>query len=134
MTDNIIQAIADKLAELYPSHEIYTDDILQDFVTPSFLIVLVSHNYEKRIMGNSGEAIIDVAYYSDKDSQAIKSDCRTVDITLMRQFDLIGDFRAIRKSTQVVDNVLHLTFTVKYSEIEIQEGIKMQQQQTNTNL
>jgi hypothetical protein len=134
MINEITQAIVDKLAMLYPGYTLYTDDVPQMFKTPSFLVSLISHDYAKSILGNNGTANFDVAYFSDKKDQDIKSDCRTKDINLMRNIDLIGDFRAIRKSTQIVDNVLHLTFTVKYSEIEIQEGIKMQQQQTNTSL
>ncbi|MDF2608874.1 MAG: hypothetical protein K0R92_348 [Lachnospiraceae bacterium] len=134
MINEITQAIVDKLAMLYPGYTLYTDDVPQKFKTPSFLVSLISHDYAKSILGNNGTANFDVAYFSDKKDQDIKSDCRTKDINLMRNIDLIGDFRAIRKSTQIVDNVLHLTFTVKYSEIEIQEGIKMQQQQTNTSL
>ncbi len=134
MINDIIQVIVDRLAELYPGQEIYTDDVPQDFSTPSFLIVLVSHDYGKRIYGNRGEAVFDVAYFSDKGTQEIKSDCRTVQENLMQQIDLIGSFRATGKSAQTVDNVLHLTFTVKYSEIDLPEGIKMQQQQTNTKL
>ena len=134
MINEITQAIVDKLAAIYPGHTIYTDDIPQKFKTPCFLVTLISHDYSKAIFGNNGTAIFDVTYFSDKKDQNIKSDYRTVDIYLMRQIDLIGDFRAIGKSTQTVDNVLHLTFTVRYSEIDLPDGIKMQQQQTNTNL
>ncbi len=134
MIDEIIQAIANKLAELYPDYEIYDDDVPQDFSTPSFLIVLADHDYSKRIHGNSGTVIMDVAYFSDKGTQEIKSDCRMVQENLLRSFDAIGVFRATGKNARTVDNVLHLTFNVKYSEIKVTDETVMQKQQTNTNL
>ncbi len=134
MIDDIMQAIANKLAELYPEYEIRTDDVPQDFSTPSFLIVLADHDYSKRIYGNSGTAIMDVAYFSDKGTQEIKGDCRTVQENLLRNFDIIGTFRATDKNAHTVDNVLHLTFNVKYSEIKITDETVMKKQQTNTNI
>jgi hypothetical protein len=134
MINEIIQAIANKLADLYPEYEIYSDDVPQDFSTPSFLIVLADHDYSKRIYGNSGKAIMDVAYFSDKGTQEIKGDCRTVQENLLRNFDMIGAFRAIGKNARTVDNVLHLTFNVGYSEINITDETVMEKQQTNTNL
>ena len=134
MINEIIQAIADKLADLYPGYEIYADDIPQDFFTPSFLIVLADHDYGNKIYGNSGTVIMDVAYFSDKGSQEIKGDCRAVQENLLRYFDIIGDFRATGKNARTVDNVLHLTFNVKYSEINLTEEFAMQKQQTNTNI
>lgn len=134
MINEIIQAIANKLAELYPDHEIYADDVPQDFSTPSFLIVLADHDYSKRIIGNSGVAIMDVSYFSDKGSQEIKSDCRTVQENLLRNFDTFGNFRATGKNARTVDNVLHLIFNVKYSEIKITDETAMQKQQTKTKI
>lgn len=134
MINDIIQAIADKLAGLYPGTEIYDDDIQQNFDTPSFRIVLADQDYGKRISGNSSTTTFDIAYFSDKGVQEIKGDCRIVQENLLRNFDLIGTFRATRKSARTVDNVLHLTFDVRYSEIDIPEKIFMQKQQTNTNL
>jgi hypothetical protein len=77
---------------------------------------------------------MDVAYFSDKGTQEIKGDCRTVQENLLRNFDTFGTFRATGKNARTVDNVLHLTFNVKYSEINITDETIMQKQQTNTNI
>jgi hypothetical protein len=134
MINDIIQAIADKLTELYPGTKIYVDDVPQDVITPSFLVTLVTQNYRKRIYGNSVTITFDLAYFSDKGIQDIKEDCRAVQQNLLRNFGLIGAFRAAGKSARTVDNVLHLTFNVQYAEIDLETKILMQKHQTNTNL
>ncbi len=134
MISDIVQAIADKLADLYPGYKIYTDDILQDFVVPSFLIILTAQDYRKRICGNDSTAAFDVAYYSDKGPQDIKGDCRAVQENLLQSFNLLRTFRATGKSAQVIDGVLHLKFTVRYSEIDLPDEILMRKKETNTNL
>lgn len=136
MINDIIQAIANKLTELYPGtgYEIYADDVPQDFSTPSFLITLAAHDYRKRIIGNGATATFDVAYFSDKGAPDIKGDCRAVQENLLRNFNLIDSFRTTEKNAQTIDNVLHMTFSVQYSEIELIEETKIQKQKTNTNI
>ncbi len=135
MISDIIQAIADKLAELYSGYKIYVDDVTQNFSTPSFLIVLANQEYGKRISGTcagASKATFDVAYFSDKEEQDIKSDCRTVQENLLREIDLIGDFRAMGKNAQITDNVLHIIFDVRYSEIRVEAPEKMNAETINT--
>ncbi len=134
MIDDIIQAIADKLAALYPGYEIYVDDAPEDFAVPSFLITLAAHGYSKRIYGNSSTATFDIAYFSGKGVREIKGDCRTVQENLLREIDMAGSFRAINKTARVTDNVLHVSLDVRYCEISFPEETSMQKQQTNTNL
>ena len=134
MINDIIQAIADELAQLYPECEIRTDNIPQRFNPPLFLIKLIDQEYQNRIYGKGGNVAFDIAYFSDKGAQKIMGDCREVQENLLRNFDAIGTFRATGKNARTVDNVLHLTFNVKYSEIKITDYTAMKNQQTNTKL
>jgi hypothetical protein len=142
MISDIKSAILAKLKELYPDNDRrirrYTDDIPQNFVKPAFVIFTIDHDYSKRLSAKyNGRISFDIAYFSDKPSQEIKSDCLTIQETLLREFDLIGTtnkFRVLNKNTRITDNVLHFTFDINYSEMKVEERIPMQTQQTNTSI
>jgi hypothetical protein len=137
MISEVKQAIVNKLAELYPypAYNIYDEGVPQNFRKPSFLISLFEQDYSKRL-SNKYQSLLsfDVAYFSDKGPNEIKADCHNVQLSLFRAFDLIGTYRVLNKQANITDNVLHFTFDINVSEIKEEESIKMQQQQTNTNL
>ena len=135
MISEIKSAIAQKILEQYPSSTIYDEDIPQNFKTPSFLVTVIEQNYGKRLANKYNSTVsFDVAYFSDKGKNEVKSDCQAVQVNLLRDFDLMGGFRAQNLRATIVDNVLHITFDVSYSELKIEEFAKMQTQTTNTNL
>ena len=135
MIDEIKQVIAQKIQEQYPSATIYDENIPQNFKTPSFLVTVIEQSYGKRLDNKYNSTVsFDVAYFSNKGKNKIKSDCQAVQVNLLRAFDLMGGFRAQNLRATIVDNVLHITFDVSYSELKIEEFAKMQTQTTNTNL
>ncbi|MFU0784498.1 MAG: Phage protein [Thermoanaerobacterium thermosaccharolyticum] len=135
MINDIKQAIVNKLLELYPGYTIYDENIPQNFKTPSFLISLIDQDYIKRINNRFKSTLsFDIAYFSDKDTTEIKNDCLDVQIDLFRAFDLVDCYRIFNKQATITDNVLHITFDVDYSELKQEESIKMQKQETNTNM
>lgn len=138
MISGIKQVIINKLLELYPAssgYTIYDEDMPQSFTKPSFLITLKDQNYSKRMnMKFKSLLSFDVAYFSDKEASGIKADCLDVKLTLFRSFDIIGTYRVLNKHATITDNVLHLTFDINYSEINVAAETKMQQIQTNTNI
>jgi hypothetical protein len=135
MINDIKQAIAQKIHEQYPSVTIYDENIPQNFKTPSFLVTVIEQSYGKRLADKYNSIVsFDVAYFSDKKKNEIKSDCQAVMVNLLRAFDLMDTFRARNLQANITDNVLHITFDVSYSELKIEEFAKMQTQTTNTNL
>lgn len=127
MVNDIKQYIVNTLASIYYEITIYDEDIPQNFNTPCFLITLVDHNYNKRIDNKfNGEVSFDISFFSSKERTEIKNDCIKVQQDLFRKFNLIGSYRPINKSATIVDNVLHFTFGVKYSEIENERIDKIQ--------
>jgi len=135
MISEIKKAIAQKIHEQYPSATIYDEDIPQNFKTPSFLVTVIEQSYGKRLANKYNSTVsFDVAYFSDKKKNEIKSDCQAVMVNLLRAFDLLDTFRARNLQANITDNVLHITFNVNYSELKIEEFAKMQTQTTNTNL
>lgn len=127
MINDIKQCIVNALLNVYPGITIYDEDIPQNFKTPSFLISLTDHNYNKRINNKfNGELSFDISFFSSKEKTEIKNDCIIVQQALFRNFDLIGAYRPISKNATIVDNVLHFTFKIKYSEIKNEEIYKIQ--------
>ena len=135
MINSIKQAIVDELLAIYPKHTIYDEDVPQKFKKPSFLITLIEQDYDKRINVKFKSVIsFDVAYFSPKETTEIKSDCLEVQLKLLRSFDLISGYRVLNKQAEIVDNVLHFIFNIKYSEINSQEYIKMRQARINERM
>jgi uncharacterized protein YwqG len=135
MINDVKQAIVNKLLELYPTYTIYVEDISQNFKTPSFFVSVIEQSYGKRLVNKYNSTVsFDVAYFSDKGENEKKSDCQAVMVNLFRAFDLLDTFRARNLQANITDNVLHITFDVKYSEIKIEEFVKMQAQTTKTKI
>ncbi len=135
MINEIKQAIADKLEELYPGCTLYDEDIPQNFKTPSFLVTVIEQSYGKRLANKYNSTVsLDVAYFSNKGKNEIKSDCQAVQGNLLRAFDVLGTFRVQNLQATIVDNVLHITFDVMYSEIREEEFTKIQEFTSNTNI
>jgi len=135
MINNIKQAIASKLSEVFTGYKIYDEDIPQNFKKPSFLITVIDQNYGKRLNNKYKSTVsFDLAYFSDKGKNEIKSDCQAVQVNLLRTLNTLDTFRVQNLQANITDNVLHITFDVSYSEIKTKEFAKMQKQTTNTNL
>lgn len=127
MINDIKQCIVDTLLQVYPRITIYDEDIPQNFKTPSFLIALTDHNYNKRINTKfNGEVLFDISFFSSKEKTEVKNDCLNIQQKLLRSFDLICTYRVLNKNATIVDNVLHFTFKIKYSEVRNEDKYKIQ--------
>lgn len=136
MINDIQMAIVAKLKELFPDNvrkiRRYIDDIPQDFKKPAFVLFEVDQEYSKRLNTKyNGRITFDLAFFSDKSSQEIKSDCLAIQEELLRGFDRFGAFKALNKNARITDNVLHMTFDINYSEIKVDTGVPMQTQKIN---
>lgn len=131
MLGNIKQVIVNKIAELCPPpiYTIYDEDIPQNFKKDSFLITLIDQDYDKRMNVKFDSLLsFDIAYFSN--SADLKEDCQEVQLKLFREMDLIDSYRVLNKQATTIDNVLHITFNVKYSEIMIADEVKMLNKET----
>jgi hypothetical protein len=134
MISSVKQAIANKLLELYPGCKVYDEDISQNLKKPSFLIIIADQDYSKKINTRQTSLIsFDLAYFSNAGSTGIKTDCQDVQVNLLRELDLLSTFRIHNKKAQIVDDVLHVTFDIRYSELKNVAFTAMRTQTTNTN-
>lgn len=136
MINQISQAIIDKLAELYPDgFRRYSDNVTQNFTTPCFSIVVIEQEYNKRLNKKYSSAIsFDVAYFSDVGTADIVSDCLEKQEVLLRGLDDIGSVRAINKNARITDDVLHITFDIRYSELKTESETPIQAKKVNLKL
>jgi len=136
MVSSIKSAIVLKLKEMFPLiTKRYTDDnVPQNFTKPSFFVSVIDQEYSKRINNKyKGLVSYDVAYFSDKGTADIKSDCLAMQEILLRGLGTVGAFRTLDKTARITDDVLHIMFNVSYSEMISTTETKMQTQETNIN-
>jgi hypothetical protein len=136
MVNDIITAVETQLKTLCPN--IYKFYQPQHFKTPSFLISVTDHGYGRLLHGTYASKIsLDVQYFSGAksvDIKAIRTDCVSMQETLLRGFNLVGGFRCINKDARITDNVLHFTFDVKYSERTVISDSLMASMTSDTNI
>lgn len=135
MINSLKQAIKDKLAVLYPAAKIYDEELPTSLERPSFFIALTKQEY-KKLIGNKYKSVLsfEIAYYSDKATVDLKTDCLEKQLQLFRAFDLLNTVRVINKQANITESVLHFTFEMSYSEMIVENDPVMQTQTTNTNL
>lgn len=136
MISEIRQAIMDKLAEILPAvTRRYLDNVPQNFKPSAFLLTVIDQEYGKRFSTKYKSTIsFDLAYFSDAGTADIKSDCLAKQEVLMRGFDFVGTYKVLNKTARITDNVLHLLFDIRYSEMIPNTDPSMQSQVTNTTI
>lgn len=131
--NNIISAIAGMLKTVKPGCVVYADSVPQSFKKNSFYIQLTDHEYGKRI-GNRYSSVVtfDIAYFSV--SPSVCTDCHETAENVMRLLNTVGVFRPVNVVSRVTDNVLHIMFDVKYSEIEEASFVAMRTSDVNSKI
>lgn len=134
MISDVKQAIISKLQEVYPTgYTIYDETVPESISKPAFLVTLINHSVSSRLNCRFTNTLtLDLSYYSDKTD--LRADCILVQEELLRKLDIVGAYRALNKNAKIMDNVLHITFEIRYSEMIKESFNLMQQQQTNTNI
>lgn len=132
MVQEVKQIIAAKLVSIHNNAKVYDEEVLQGFKEPSFFISTYEQNYEKRIGAKyTSNLVFDVAYFPDKKTS--NNEIQDIGVELFREFDLVGGFRIINKKANITDGILHFMFEIKYSELKIENNIKMANLEQNIN-
>lgn len=134
---DVIEAFAERLAQLYPNATIYQDKTHQEFETPSFYISIAELQYRKDLHNRYvAELLVDIAYFTDRHDE-VMTDCALVAENLLRNLEVIGTdakFRVTGKQSRVTDDVLHIMSDVIYREIDPTEAALLQDMGLVTNL
>ena len=69
MINTLIEAISDKLLSLYEDAVIYTEEIPQNFITPSFYIRCINHSDDILLSDNRRKSTtFDIVYFPAENS------------------------------------------------------------------
>ncbi|QOX63675.1 hypothetical protein FRZ06_10085 [Anoxybacterium hadale] len=138
MLNEIKQSIKDKLTALFPPEEgyaLFDEKVPEGSEKPYFLLLLTKQTYSKKLK-NKYQSILyfDLGYYSNLDTAENKKDLMRVQEILVRSFDSAGTYRVRNKSAQIIEQVLHVTFDISYSEMKVEEAVSMQQIEATTSV
>lgn len=133
----IVNMISNTLYSLYPSKDIYIENIEQNFVPGTFFIQpLVAVDNGRISHRNYRNYSYDVMYYPTDSSQQT-AELMDMRDTLMDAFALMeyeGQYiKCSDMNGNIVDNVLHVTMTVRVFVDKPVETIKMEDMETNIN-
>lgn len=132
MMHEIKQFVVDALNELYPQKIIVDESVPQNFVEGTFLVVLGNQDYEKLIgITFKSKVLIDISYWPE--TQDKRNECITIQQELLRLLSIKSTFRVNDLKATIVDEILHITFSISFREIKTIESVAMQHQQTNMN-
>ncbi|MEY8370125.1 DUF6838 family protein [Aerococcaceae bacterium 50-4] len=117
---NLITAIVDELATLFPDGVFYIENQEQGFAEPSFYVYPVSGGSEPRLMDRQyNKQMFAVTYFPDPNSteKGIMEQCAEVADKLLMDFRFIHsqDLHVLNKDIQVQDGVVVLNFFLKYN-------------------
>jgi hypothetical protein len=134
MVSDINKAIKDKLLSLYPDITIYDEKVPQKFKTPSFFISIYDQDYEKRLNTKYRSTVsYNIAYFPNEEYSK-NNEMYLVQENLLRELNIIGSYRTINKKANITDDVLHILFDIKYSEILEDTTPKAITSNTNLNV
>lgn len=120
MINSIKTEIAASLKTAFPTitKRYMYDNIPQNFVSPAFYLTVISHEYGKRINNKFNSVVrFDLAYFSNSIIEEINSDCLSKQIGILRMFTELSTIRPLNVEARITDNVLHVIFDIRYTEI-----------------
>ncbi|HAK43708.1 MAG TPA: hypothetical protein DCM59_14645 [Clostridium sp.] len=133
MVDSINGEVKNKLLSVYPDITIYDEKVPQKFKTPSFFISIYEQDYAKRLNTKYRSTIsYDISYFPHEEYNK-NNEMYLVQESLLRELRDIDTFRAINIRANITDEVLHIMFDVKYSEVLTTNGVKMNKLESNAN-
>lgn len=129
------EVIKNSLINEFNNFTVYDENLPENHESPSFVIMVTNQVYSKMLNNRYKNLIsFDIAYYSNKDTTELKADCLEVQQALVRAFNIIGTYRVINKKSSITENVLHFTFDIASFVTKVEETIKMQEQQLQTDI
>lgn len=134
MINRIKNAIADKLSELYPNSNIYDEFVSQGFKSGSFFIDVINQDYSHSLFKVGKSTVqIDISYFP-KNNKLKNNEIEEVKANVLRNFNVLAGFRLVSKTSEIVDDVLHVQIKVNYGEIKDESSIKIQRFDLNEKM
>ena len=122
--NDVSNAICKLLKTNFPTHSIYTEEVIQKLKRPSFHISVIPINSTMdNVFYNQQNVLIDISYFSDEkpDLQSVDSNnemANTLQKTLNTGFQVKDRFLKIDQLTfETIDRVLHTNFSLLWYNI-----------------
>ena len=130
MINTLIEAISDKLLSLYEDAVIYTEEIPQNFITPSFYIRCINHSDDILLSDNRRKSTtFDIVYFPAENSLTAQEEMNNVLAVLAENMHFIDAGDKVIKAYDVTtnkDEELHYIVTYKFIALKDNENIKME--------
>lgn len=127
----IQKVLKQRLTELFPKVTIYEEDLPEAYQKPSFHLQTITRQISQGLSGREKhEYSFDISYYSNI-AGGIKKDCLEVGTVLLKDFYLGNGYTLRNKKAQTIENILHVTFEIRFTLQKEETAGKMQSQETN---
>ncbi|MDO4301549.1 MAG: hypothetical protein Q4D26_09200 [Clostridia bacterium] len=130
MINTLIDAIANKIMELFEDVAVHTDKAPQDFVTSSFYIKCISHSDNILLFDNRRKAFtFDIVYFPAENSLTAQEEMNNVLAVLAENMHFINIGDKVIKDYDVEtnrDEELHYIVTYKFIALKDDEDINME--------
>lgn len=131
MINALIEGIACKLNEGFPEIAIYSEEVPQNFKTPSFYIKCLTHSDSLLLSGNKRKITsFDIMYFPLERSYSKEKELNSVLSKLVENMRLIKaegyKIKAYDISTKKVDGVLHYFVSYNFINLKNKDDVKME--------
>ena len=105
-------------------YTIYQEDVLEEFVRPSFMVTFYDQSPTRGINGRLKNSVsVDVLYFPE-DEDNYQEECWSINEELNREFR-VPEFKIKNRNSKITDKVLHFMFDVDYREFRDSDAVKM---------
>lgn len=126
---DIIQAIANKIAQFVPDATIYRESIEQGFEAPSFYIHSINGTSKDELMEyQMRRESFCIMYFPDTNNEdvGVREQCMMMERQLYDNMDYLPDYnlKIKGKDSQIVEEALQFKFKVSYRVVNVDEAEK----------
>lgn len=123
---DIIQAIANKIAQFVPDATIYRESIEQGFEAPSFYIHSINGTSKDELMKyQMRRESFCIMYFPDANNEdvGVREQCMMMERQLYNNMDYLPDFnlKIKDKDSQIIEEALQFKFKVSYRVVNVDD-------------
>lgn len=130
MINTLINAVANKITNLFNGIAVYTDKVPQDFITPSFYIKCINHSDNILLFDNRRKSTtFGIVYFPTENSLTAQEEMNNVLAILAENLHFINTGNQVIKAYDVESNrdeELHYIVTYKFIALKDNENVNME--------
>lgn len=130
MINTLINAVANKITNLFNGIAVYTGKVPQNFITPSFYIKCINHSDNILLFDNRRKSTtLDIVYFPIENSLTAQEEMNNVLVALAENMHLVEVGNKVVKAYDTEtnrDEELHYIVNYKFIAFKGNEDIKME--------